>query len=248
MRRDTLHADPTGVLLHEAVLDACRRFAEQEAIVDTSASRRITYAEYGELVESVAKGLVSAGISPGEIIAIYLPNCWEYAVAYHAATLAGAVPTLLNPGYREREVRFQLGDSGAAMLITDGTQINGIDLRGLLNLRKVFGTRHPHAGALPFSDLLRPSKAKLPQPSEVADRMLAALPYSSGTTGMPKGVMLTHTNLVANVYQFLAPGEQLTPTNADTILCFLPLYHIYGLNVVLNPTLMTGESSQLNTK
>src|SRR5258706_1659708 len=127
VKRDTLHADPTGVLLHNAVLDACRRFARREAIVDSCAARRITYEEYGSLVETAAKGLVAAGVRPGEIIAIYLPNCWEYAVAYHAATLAGAVPTLLNPGYREREVRFQLGDTGAAMLITDGTHISGIN-------------------------------------------------------------------------------------------------------------------------
>jgi acyl-CoA synthetase (AMP-forming)/AMP-acid ligase II len=71
--------------------------------------------------------------------------------------------------------------------------------------------------------------------------MLAALPYSSGTTGLPKGVMLSHFNLVANVYQLIAPrGTELS--NKDVVLCFLPLYHIYGLNVVLNPMLMLGAT------
>jgi long-chain acyl-CoA synthetase len=71
---------------------------------------------------------------------------------------------------------------------------------------------------------------------------LAALPFSSGTTGLPKGVMLSHYNLVANVYQLLAPGEQATPRSDDVVLAFLPLYHIYGLNVVLNPTMMSGQT------
>jgi long-chain acyl-CoA synthetase len=208
--------------------------------VDTSVPRRITYAEYGELVESAGKGFVSAGIRPGEVIAIYLANCWEYAVVYHATTLAGAIPTLLNPSYREREVRYQLENSGAVALVTDAPQISGMNLQGLPQLRLLYTTRQSHAGALPFSDLLQRNSAKLPQMQAASDTVLAALPYSSGTTGLPKGVMLSHSNLVSNVYQYLAPGEELTPRAGESVLGFLPLYHIYGLNVVLNPTLIVG--------
>ncbi len=243
MKRDSLHADPEGVFLHDAVLESCRRFARHEAIIDTSTpgkARRITYAEYEELLVSTAKGLVAAGIQPGEVIAMYLPNCWEYAIAYHAATLVGAIPTLLNPGYREREVRFQLADSGAVALITDGTQISQMNLDGLPKLRLLYVTRHEHPGARPFAGLFHKSSGKLAHPAGAADSTIAALPYSSGTTGLPKGVMLSHTNLVANCYQYLAPGEEMTPRQSDSLLCFLPLYHIYGLNVVLNPTLITG--------
>ena len=76
---------------------------------------------------------------------------------------------------------------------------------------------------------------------QITEQTLAALPYSSGTTGLPKGVMLSHYNLVANVYQFIGPGAALLKST-DKILCFLPLYHIYGLNVMLNPTLMLGAT------
>jgi acyl-CoA synthetase (AMP-forming)/AMP-acid ligase II len=241
MLRTQLYADPRGTFLHDAVFASCRRTPQKIAIVDPSCDRRISYAEYGELVENAARGFVSAGLGPGEVVAIYLNNCWEFCVAYHAATLAGAIPTLLNPSYREREVRYQLDNSGAAMLVTDGPNIQDIHLAGLARLRSVYTTRSAAGGTLSFASLLRSSSASLPRPSNPPDQTLAALPYSSGTTGLPKGVMLSHFNLIANVYQFIAPNaSELSP--GDVILCFLPLYHIYGLNVALNPALVLGAT------
>jgi acyl-CoA synthetase (AMP-forming)/AMP-acid ligase II len=127
------------------------------------------------------------------------------------------------------------------MLITDGTNIDGLSLAGLPNLRRVFCTRQQGTGAEMFGELLKPASSTLPSPRLPSEEMLAALPYSSGTTGLPKGVMLSHYNLVANVYQLLGPGA-VTLTASDNILCFLPLYHIYGLNVMLNPALMVGAT------
>ncbi|HXE90422.1 MAG TPA: AMP-binding protein [Terriglobales bacterium] len=240
MARSELYADPAGVFLHDAVLAACRRHARSIALVDTSCARRVTYAEYGELVERLARGLAAAGLRPGETVALYLPNSWEFCAAFHAIELAGATPTPLNPSYREREVRYQLENSGAGLLISDGALLAGMDLSGLPGLRDVFYTRQAAPGARPFADLLKPVTATLPSPNVAPEEALAALPYSSGTTGLPKGVMLSHGNLVTNVYQFLAPGEAATFTSDDVMLCFLPLYHIYGLNVIFNPALMVG--------
>jgi long-chain acyl-CoA synthetase len=241
MLRNHLYADPQGCFVHDVVLEACRRTPQKTAIVDPSCNRRITYADYGELVESLARGFVSAGLKPGEVVAIYLANCWEFCAAYHAITLAGGIPTLLNPSYREREVRYQLENSATAMLITDGPNIQGVNLAGLPNLRRVYATREMASGTSPFASLLQPVSATLFKADKASDQTLAALPYSSGTTGLPKGVMLSHFNLVANVYQLIAPnGAQLSAD--DIILCFLPLYHIYGLNVVLNPALMLGAT------
>ncbi len=154
-------------------------------------------------MERLAHGLVSAGLRPGEVVAIFLPNSWEFAATYHAATLAGGIPTLLNPTYREREVRYQLENSGAAFLITDGAILGEINLAGLTTLRRVYSTRQQASGTEPFSDLLRATTATLPTPDKPSNETLAALPYSSGTTGLPKGVMLSHHNLVANVYQLV---------------------------------------------
>jgi acyl-CoA synthetase (AMP-forming)/AMP-acid ligase II len=241
MLRTELYADPDNVFVHDAILASCRRHAEKTALVDASCGRRLTYGEYGETVEALARGLVAAGLKPGEVAAIFLCNSWEFCAAYHAATLAGGIPTLLNPTYREREVRYQLRNSGAALLITDRTNIDGINLAGLPNLRQVFCTREQGSGTEPFSDLLKPVSATLPASNCGSKETLAALPYSSGTTGLPKGVMLTHHNLVANVYQLLGPGA-VTMTASDNILCFLPMYHIYGLNVIANPALMVGAT------
>ena len=239
--RTTLYRDPSGILLHDAVLESCGAFGTREAIVDSGANVRLSYARLGELIETAARGLVRAGLKPGDVAAIFLANSWEYVVAVHAITLAGGIPTLLNPSYKEREARFQLENSGAVMLISDAARLNGIDLQGL-PLRRIYCTHNESAGAMPFAELLQGGTSALPAAAHAPDETLAALPYSSGTTGLPKGVMLSHHNLVANCYQFLSPGELGTPTSDDRMLCFLPLYHIYGLNVVLNPTLLVGAT------
>ena len=241
MLRTELHADPHNLFLHDLILDSCRRHAEKTAIVDASCGRRLSYAEYGDTVESLARGLIADGIKPGEVVAIFLANSWEFCVAFHAAQLAGAIPTLLNPTYREREVRYQLENSGAVALITDGPNLEGINLAGLPSLRRVYTTRQHASGAQPFVTLLSSATASYPKPDQPSDQALAVLPYSSGTTGLPKGVMLSHYNLVANVYQLIGPhGAALKST--DIMLCCLPLYHIYGLNVSLNPSLILGAT------
>src|ERR1700688_1143975 len=170
MLRTGLYADPHGRFVHDVILESCSRVPYKTAIIDSSCGRRITYSEYGELVENTALGLVAAGVKPGEVIAIYLPNCWEFCAVYHAATMAGAIPTLLNPSYREREVRYQLENSGAAMLITDGSLLHAINLAGLLSLRRVYATRQTAAGAEPFANLLRPVTAGGAPPRQAAQR------------------------------------------------------------------------------
>jgi len=241
MLRTELYADPRGIFVHDLVACAAERFGELTAIVDTSCQpeRRISFAEYADVVTRVARGVTSANVKPGDVIAIFLLNSWEFCAAYHAATRAGAIPTLINPSYRERELRYQLEASGASLLITDGPLLSGVDLSGLPKLRSVYVTRSPASGAQAFGSLLSSSSQPLPALDADTRLTLAALPFSSGTTGLPKGVMLTHSNLVSNVYQLLGPnaGPQAL---YERVLCFLPLYHIYGLNVALNPAFVLG--------
>ena len=241
--RTELYANPEGRFVHDCILEACRRNPNKVALVDTSLPepRRVTYAEYADLVERLARSLRAAGLENGDRVALFLPNSWEFCAAYHAATLAGCIPTPLNPSYREREVRYQLENSGAAILIAMAPLVAEMNLSGLPALRRVFTTRGQAPGCSDFSELLVPSSSPLTPPTGDTREILAALPYSSGTTGLPKGVMLSHFNLVSNAYQIIGPDA--APFHSDEItLCFLPLYHIYGLNVVLNPTLMLGAT------
>lgn len=239
-----MYADPANAFVHDAVLASCRRNPDKTALIDVSgaAPRCFSYGEYGELVERTAHGLIASGVQPGEVVGIYLPNWWEYAAAYHASTLAGAIPTPLNPSYREREVRYQIENSGAVALITDGALVSGMDLSGLPSLRRMYSARTEVPSCEPLADLLRPVTTPLPSADNASQETLAALPYSSGTTGLPKGVMLSHYNLIANSFQTL--GDPETPIFGETevVLCVLPLYHIYGLNVVLNPVLLRGAT------
>src|SRR5579864_2575183 len=117
--RTQLYRDPRGRYVHDLIFESCQRFGDKTAIVDHSCDppKRIKYAEYGDLVERLAAGLNSR-LRPGAVIGIFLCNSWEFCAAYHAASLADCIPTLLNPSYREREVRYQLENSGAAALIT----------------------------------------------------------------------------------------------------------------------------------
>src|SRR5271157_4606197 len=183
--RTELFADPDGKFVHAAILESCRQHAGKIAIIDTSCTpaRRLTYGAYAELVERVARNLVASGVRPGEVIGIYLPNCWEFGVAFHAATLAGAIPTTLNPTYREREVHYQLENSDAVALITDGSLLTGIHLSGLPALRNVYTIRAPGPGGTqPFELLFKGAvSARLPEPQHDSRVTLATLPFSSGT-------------------------------------------------------------------
>src|SRR5207248_5992580 len=118
--------------------------------------------------------------------------------------------------------------------------IAGMNLSGLPKFRRIYTTRESAPGTCFFSELSAGNSATLPTPSQSPQDTLAALPFSSGTTGMPKGVMLTHFNLVVNAYQTIRPGEEAGFRADDIFLCFLPLYHIYGLNVILNSVLASG--------
>src|SRR5215469_1550692 len=245
--RTRLYADPEGKFVHNVVLEECRKRGEKTAIVDTSWTpyRRVTYAEYGDLVERTASGFVAAGVRPGDMIGIYLPNCWEFGVAFHAAMLAGATPTTMNPTYRGSEVHYQMETSEAVALVSDGPLLQGINLSGLPGLRKVYAVRDASciAGTEPLSNLYTyPGRASLPQSERDPRSAIATLPFSSGTTGLPKGVMLSHHNIVTNVYQTLTNGESGCMVDSDSILCFLPLYHIYGLTLGLNMGILRGST------
>jgi acyl-CoA synthetase (AMP-forming)/AMP-acid ligase II len=217
--------------------DAASR-AAKPALIDGSSGRAITYGELVDRARLVAGGLAARGFRQGEVFAIYLPNLPEYAVAYYGVLLAGGTNTTINPLYTVEELAAQLQDAGARYLLTTPPFLDkAMEAAGRSGVREVFVLGEA-AGATPFAALL----ASGHQPPEVTldpHRDLATLPYSSGTTGLPKGVMLTHHNLVANLCQFqsvLDLGEE------ETSVAVLPFFHLYGQAVLMAAALRQGAT------
>lgn len=221
----------TPFLLERAV-----RRGDKAAFIDGPTGRVLTYAGWAEAVRGAASGFAARGLKKGDVVAIYSPNVPEYAIAFHAVSLIGGVVTTLNPLNTPGEVALQLRDCNALYLVTIGPCVEkALQAARETTVRElfVFGDAE---GATPFNALLA-AGANLPSVSIDPREDLVALPYSSGTTGLPKGVMLTHRNLVANILQASAVLEQ---SEQDTVLGVLPFFHIYGMTVIMNLGLYRG--------
>jgi acyl-CoA synthetase (AMP-forming)/AMP-acid ligase II len=218
------------------VLGNAARFADRPALVDGVSGRVTTYAQLERDVRRAAAALARRGLRKGDVVAIFSPNLPEYIVAFYAAATLGAIITPINPVYTVEEVARQLADAGAKFVVTI-PQLLGTAREAAKNTRVeelfVFGEAE---GATPFASLLE-EDGEVPEVSIDPREDIVALPYSSGTTGVCKGVMLTHRNLVANLSQIRASGHDLSN---DTLICVLPLFHIYGLVAIANLALLSG--------
>ncbi len=215
--------------------------ADKPALIDGPSGRTLTYGELERGIRSLAAGLASRGFGKGDVLAVYMPNLPEYAIAFHGATSVGGRATTMNPLYAANEVAHQLEDSGAKLLITVGPFLEaasaGAEKAGIGDEIYVIGDFEGD-GAKPFTDLLGdPDEAPEVEIDPAND--LAALPYSSGTTGLPKGVMLTHRNLVANLNQTVVT-QQLSED--EVVIGVLPFFHIYGMQVIMNLGLWRGAT------
>jgi acyl-CoA synthetase (AMP-forming)/AMP-acid ligase II len=217
--------------------DAAAR-ATKPALIDGPSGRTITFGELVDRARLVAGGLAARGLQPGEVFAIYCPNLPEYAVAFYAVQLAGGVNTTINPLYTVDELAVQLHDAGATYLLTIPAFLDkAIQAADRLGVREVFVLGEAQ-GATPFAELL-PAGGQPPEVAIDPRADLAVLPYSTGTTGLPKGVMLTHHNLVANLCQF--QGAWGTAED-EVVIAVLPFFHIYGQIVVMAFSLWQGAT------
>ncbi|MDQ3907645.1 MAG: 4-coumarate--CoA ligase family protein [Acidobacteriota bacterium] len=226
------------IALTPFVFARARERGPKAALIDGVTGREITYAALEEAVRRVAASLHARGLRKGDVFAIYSPNTVEYAAAFHAVSLLGGVVTTLNPLCTAEEVARQLADSRAKYLLTSPALIGRArEAATQLSLRELFVFGESE-GATPFAELYD-SDADAPAVEIDPREDLVALPYSSGTTGVSKGVMLTHRNLVANLLQVEGTGHA---DESDTFVCVLPLFHIYGMNVMMNFGLYAGAT------
>jgi len=227
--------------LTEYVLAQAAAMGDKPALIEGTTGRTLSYSALEAAVRSLAGGMVAGGFAKGDVLALMAPNLPEYAVVFHGAAMTGGIVTTINPTYTPGEVRHQLQDAGARWLVTvpalletaagacEGTGIERIFLLG--------GADGVDPGtAQPLTTLFGPPLA---EQVPVAPDDVVTLPYSSGTTGLAKGVMLTHRNLVANIVQTLLTANLREDEN---LVAVLPFFHIYGMQVLMNTGLRAGAT------
>ncbi len=228
--------------------------------------RNFTYSQADEISSRFASALASLGVKRGDRVAIFMPNTPQLVFAYYGVLKAGGILVMCNPVYKERELEFQIRDSGAEVVLASRTVAKGLDLykslegcRARLKLKHVITTgladyipplKKPFAGlvgikdisradTLDFVKLVESNKPVSEYPAVDPVNDVALLQYTGGTTGVAKGAMLTHYNLVSNAMY----GVALFPvTEKDVSLSVLPLFHIYGMTVTMNMPIAVGAS------
>jgi acyl-CoA synthetase (AMP-forming)/AMP-acid ligase II len=231
------------VTLPDYVLDGAASRAAKTALVEAIGGRSLTYAELVAAVRRVGAGLANHGVGATDVVALCAPNSIDFVVGWYAASSIGAVVTTLNPASTQDEITHHLQRSKASWLIT--TADLHADKAGAAAATCsivetfVIGWRpEPAEVAVSFESLwLTPVGEEVVSP--VAPTDVAFLPSSSGTTGLPKSVVLTHRNLVASLCQTRLVHRV---TEADTILAVLPLFHIFGLQLSMNLALLEGAT------
>ncbi len=221
------------VSLWTAIEEASRKFGSKAAFVTANEGTTYTFSQIAEAATGFSSYLTQQGYGRGDRLAIIAPNSPEYVVAVFGALRAGLTVTTFNPLYKEREIEHQLLDSEAKIVVCHSMVRPVVDV-ATPNAPLVRATHN----AEEVWDLAK-SVASIAPPVEVDPRTdLAFLPYSSGTTGLPKGVMLSHYNIVANCRQFLGLG---ITNNYTVLLDFLPFFHIYGLTVLMISGYLAGS-------
>ncbi len=215
--------------LHQLLRDKAFDGPDRVAIV--FGDRSLTFADLDTESNRLAHGLRALGLEQGDRLALFTPNCPEFVVAFYAASKLGAIACPLNSSYREREVTHQLNDSGSTILIAHSKLWPVIEASRsqLTRLRQIVIVGDRDTTSLPgvtrYQDVVG-GQSTDPPLDQIDPGQRVALPYSSGTTGLPKGVMLTHRNLVSNHAQY-SLANQIGPD--DCYIIYMPLAHIYGM-------------------
>jgi len=220
------------------VLEQAEERGDAPAVIDGLTGRTLSYRDLATEVRRVAAGLQAHGVSKGDVLALCSPNRPEFVITYFAAATAGAVITTMNPVATGHDIVTQLVSAGARWLVTTPElfEEKGRQVAAEAGIREsfVFGEA---SGATPFASLSE--AARVASPVDLSPDDLVVLPFSSGTSGFPKGVMLTHRQLVAGLCQTMVPHRVQAD---DVIVAVLPLFHIFGMQVTMNLALRAGAT------
>lgn len=226
--------------LPDFVLEAVREHGDEVAFIEGLSGDLMTYGQFADAIDRTAAGLAERGLTRGDVCLLYSPNCIEWPIAYYAILKLGGVVALANPLQTADEVAGQAKDSGSSWLFTSAMvlepALDGAGKAGIENV-VVFGQEQAVPDrSVSFSQLMRTDGSP---PDVTLDPLdIAILPYSSGTTGRPKGVMLTHRNLVANAAQIRASDMPFRDNSC--FIAVIPFAHMAGLTSFIHMTPLLG--------
>ncbi|KAK7307996.1 hypothetical protein VNO77_41538 [Canavalia gladiata] len=238
--------------LHAYCFEKLSEFADRPClIVGGAAAKTYTYAETHLISRKIAAGLSNLGVGKGDVIMILLQNSAEFVFSFMAASMIGAVATTANPFYTPAEIFKQFTASKSKVIITQAMYVDKLRQHEGAKLGEDFNVitvDQPPEDCLHFSVISEGNENELPEVDIHPDDAVA-LPFSSGTTGLPKGVILTHKSLVTSVAQQVdGENPNLCLSHEDVLLCVLPLFHIFSLNSVLLCALRAGSAVLLMHK
>lgn len=215
--------------------------AEPDRVAIRFEGRSITYGQLNRDSNRLASAMRQSGIAVGDRVALYLPNVPQFAVAYYAAQKLGVVPVTINAILKTEEVRYLLDDSGAVAVLTVSELTRHVPADcAALRLRIVVDEAVMPAGWVALGDLLGRGSESFDSVQRASEDV-AALLYSSGTTGFPKGVALTQHNIHSNIA--LPPKSRYSDYRpGDRLATFLPLFHVYGQNYIMNAAILAGAT------
>ncbi|MFJ9834443.1 4-coumarate--CoA ligase family protein [Streptomyces sp. NPDC101169] len=238
-RSEYADVPPVDLPIHDVVLGQAAGYGDHPALIDGTDGTTLTYGQVDRFHRRIAAALADAGVRKGDVLALHSPNTIAFPTAFYAATRAGASVTTVHPLVTPEEFAKQLADCAARWIVTIspllGAARRAAELAG--GVREIF-VCDSAPGHRSLIDMLATTA---PEPEIGFDPAedIAALPYSSGTTGVPKGVMLTHRQIATNLAQLEAP---VPAGPGDRILAVLPFFHIYGLTALMNAPLRKGAT------